>query len=265
MIEINVDTESEIATYDRYLSQLLENDLKSSNQILDFPSSETYSTATTTTIKFDDNDENSVVIGNEILDLEKTFDDEFKWTCLLQYEEEERINKLITTTTTRTITEDILYYDKTNDVNSCLFLNDSIGDELDDITIVNNNNNNNELSQPLQVIEIPIINGDVRKLNSDGIYSNLINYTSNNQKPTNSCIVHVSSSTSPATLNNNIKNNEDENNSDVSAELVIIQPTSPSLLSSSSSKSSVTEANDSGFYSSNFKNKLSYCTDEIFA
>ena len=263
MIEINVDTESEIATYDRYLSHLLENDLKSSDEILDFPSSETISTATTTTIKFDDNkeenDDDNSQVGNEILDMEKTFEDESKWTCLLQYEEEERINKLTTTTTTttRTIREDVLYYDKLKDTNSRLCLNDSIGDELDDITI-DNNNDNNELSQPskIHMKEIPIINENSIKLNNDGIYSNLINYTSNNKKPTNSCIINVST---PTTLKI-----EDENNSDVSGDLVIIEAQSPSL-SSSSSSSSVTEANDSGFYSSNFKNKLVYCTEEIFA
>ena len=136
MIEINVDTESEIATYDRYLSQLLENDLKIT-EMSDVPSSPTTISTSTGTLK----DENN--IENEIFDLEKTFDDESKWTCLLQYEEEERINKLITTTTTRTITEDILCYDRLKDNNSRFCLNDSTGDELDETFEHHQNNSKN--------------------------------------------------------------------------------------------------------------------------
>ena len=275
MIEINVDTESEIATYDRYLSQLLENDLKSSNQILDLASSEATLSTATASIKLENNsNHDDIQVESEILDLEKTFDDESKWTCLLQYEEEERINKLITTTTTRTITEDVLYFEKIkDDANSRLCLNDSIGDDLDDVIDHNNpiSLSNHHPSTVNHVKDMPMRSEKTTKLklNSDGIYSNLINYTSNSNKNNNlntSSSKHSSSSSSSLNsfsinvsaipINKNI--NEDENNSDISGDLVIIQP------QSSVSSSSVSEANDSGFYSSN-NNKLIFCTNEIFA
>ena len=262
MIEINVDTESEIAIYDRYLSHLLDNDLNNHHhqqlEMLNASMTPTVNTVASSVAPPPpppaQQQQQQHQKSNEIFDLEKTIDDECKWTCLLQYEEEERVNKLITTVTTRTITEDMLCYDNKNTHNR-LCLNDSIGDELDDAIDSNNNHNNTNnatiaTSNTSDAISIPIIN----ETTSDGIYSNLVNYTSSPSPSTKHVTVATLTSVTAT----------GENDDDDVSELIMFKNSSTSTTSSSSSSNY-----DSGCYSSAAAARsyklLEYTTDEIFA
>lgn len=93
MIEINVDTESQMSTYDKYLSYLLNNDLNQ-NQLQE---------------KQHQQQHQKQQQQGSLKSIDLTDDSEYKWECLMQYEEEQRIRKMVTTINTRTKEEDQIY------------------------------------------------------------------------------------------------------------------------------------------------------------
>jgi len=198
IIEINVDTESEIATYDKYLSCLLNNDLESKvNKSSSIPKKEKNTVQQApkkqkqASSEFDFNAES-----------------EYQWNCLLQYEEQHVSKSVTTITTNKIIDEGIL--NSARDTRSCLSdvlseetfnesahsiqisrlkMHDSIADDLDEIS--QNNNTHYVInietektpskrmtkSAPV-VLKINNLSRHAKKERDEGIYSTLDDYVS---------------------------------------------------------------------------------------
>ena len=213
MIEVNVDTESEIAVYDRYLNTLIDNDLKYNN-------------------KYKDKKE----FNKFVKDFENTLDNDYKWKCLLFYEEEERIRKMITTITTRTRTEDRL--ERSDLLRNRLILHDSVADDLDETVVIDYEKNNTATTTTAA-------KNAKDNNNDDGIYSNLQSYSSklldsksssNSKETYENDLLTVTNDTNTNT-NHDKRGSRDAEISNIT-ELVLV-----------ASLESLSDRNDSGFYS----------------
>lgn len=197
IIEINVDTQSEIATYDKYLSCLLKNDLESK------PSKSSAAKKTEKPV----NEPAPKKQKPTSSEFDFNAESEYQWNCMLQYEEQHISKSVTKITTNKIINEGNLNSERTS--RSCLSdvfseemfnesthniqisrlkLHDSIADDLDEISQNNGNyvinietekapSKRMTKSAPV-VLKINNLSKYAKKDKDEGIYSTLDDYVS---------------------------------------------------------------------------------------